>query len=118
MCAQNAQHLRRSLISKMFFVQTNIHTFQYPTLHKPPPIPDDVAAKMPATSNAPPYICELPSVCGTVDPAARDLLGRLLHIDPQQRLRSMYALERIAMYKGYAIADVRARKVSGERNCA
>lgn len=48
-----------------------------------------------------------------LDMPSRDLLGRLLHIDPQQRLRSLYSLERIAMYKGYPIADVRRRKVNG-----
>lgn len=44
------------------------------------------------------------------DRSGRDLLTRLLEIDPQKRLRSLYALERIAMYKNYSFADVRMKK--------
>lgn len=43
--------------------------------------------------------------------AARDLLARLLEPNPQLRLRSLYALERIAMYQNFSFADVRNKMV-------
>lgn len=59
--------------------------------------------------------CLIPDLDSTpstaYDRSGRDLLGRLLEPNPQQRLRSLYALERIAMYKNYSFADVRNKKV-------
>lgn len=54
--------------------------------------------------------CVLPE-CITLDNASSDLLRRLLEVNPQHRLRSLMALERIAMYKGFSFEDVQQKKV-------
>lgn len=89
---------------------------QYPTLRKCSNTTSNAALAGQSTPDAmsptvDEYTCDLPDTVTSLDMPSRDLLGRLLHIDPHQRLRSLYSLERIAMYKGYAIADVRRRKV-------
>lgn len=58
-------------------------------------------------------IPELDATSSSLDNACsgRDLLNRLLDLDPQKRLRSLYALERIAMYKNYSFDDVKNKKV-------
>ncbi|CAB3388104.1 Hypothetical predicted protein, partial [Cloeon dipterum] len=55
---------------------------------------------------------EAPAAPDRCDPAGRDLLGRLLQIEPQKRLRSLLTLQGIAFYKDFSFADVRARKSS------
>ncbi|KAK9888153.1 hypothetical protein WA026_000422 [Henosepilachna vigintioctopunctata] len=47
-----------------------------------------------------------------LDTPSRDLLLRLLQIDPSRRLRSLRTLTTIAFYKGYNIQDVQEKKVS------
>lgn len=44
--------------------------------------------------------------------ASKDLLRRLLETNPQHRLKSMLALQRIAFFHNYNIDDVRHMKVS------
>lgn len=55
--------------------------------------------------------CVLPDIT-TLDKSSSDLLQRLLEVNPQHRLRSLMALERIAMYKGYSFDDVQQKKVN------
>ncbi|XP_065348069.1 serine/threonine-protein kinase S6KL [Cloeon dipterum] len=55
---------------------------------------------------------EAPAAPDRCEPAGRDLLGRLLQIEPQKRLRSLLTLQGIAFYKDFSFADVRARKSS------
>lgn len=55
--------------------------------------------------------CVLPD-CIALDNSSSDLLRRLLEVNPQHRLRSLFALERIAMYKGFSLDDVQKKKVS------
>lgn len=43
--------------------------------------------------------------------SAKDLLYRLLDVDPVKRLHSLRTLKNIAFYKGYSFADVYNKKV-------
>lgn len=56
--------------------------------------------------------CILPEEASKLNPPSIDLLNRLLEIKPQYRLRSLYSLERIAIYMGYNFANVRSKKVT------
>lgn len=47
-----------------------------------------------------------------LDVAIKDLLLRLLEVDPTRRLRSLRTLQTIAFYKGFDFQKVRERKVS------
>lgn len=47
-----------------------------------------------------------------LDVAVKDLLLRLLEVDPSRRLRSLRTLQTIAFYKGFNFEKVRERKVS------
>lgn len=60
--------------------------------------------------------CELPSDTKhrKLDKPSIDLLNRLLDVDPQNRLKSLIGLKRIAMYKGYDFEMVKLKKVSIE----
>lgn len=42
----------------------------------------------------------------------KDLLLRLLEFKPETRIRSIFGLQRIAMYKGFNFDDVKKRKVT------
>lgn len=53
--------------------------------------------------------CVLPDSI-TLDNTSADMLRRLLEVNPQHRLRSLLALERIAMYKGFSFDDVHQKK--------
>lgn len=44
--------------------------------------------------------------------AAKDLLNRLLIVNPQKRLHSLSALQNIAYFKDISFADVRSKKIS------
>lgn len=44
--------------------------------------------------------------------ASKDLLRRLLESNPQHRLKSLLALQRIAFFHNYSFDDVRQMKVS------
>lgn len=73
---------------------------------------------MPQTSPEVEFRCVLPELDSSTltnssyDRSGRDLLTRLLEPNPQQRLRSLYSLERIAFYKDYHLNDVKRKKVS------
>ena len=43
---------------------------------------------------------------------SKDLLMRLLEAKPECRLRSIFQLQRIAMFMGFSFEDVRKKKVS------
>lgn len=58
---------------------------------------------------------ELPEGISAIADDCTDLLRRLLDYDPQQRIRSMFKLQRIAFYMGYNFDDVKKKKVSA--NC-
>jgi serine/threonine protein kinase len=47
----------------------------------------------------------------TLDGASKDLLNRLLEKNPQYRLKSVMALERIAFFHNFSMDDVRHKKV-------
>ncbi|KAF5282896.1 hypothetical protein FQR65_LT14173 [Abscondita terminalis] len=47
-----------------------------------------------------------------VEMPPRDLLRRLLEIDPTKRLRSVRVLQTILLYKGYNWEDVKTKKFS------
>lgn len=47
-----------------------------------------------------------------LDGPSKDLLARLLVVDPQKRLHSLRALGTIAFFKGYSFEDVKVKKVS------
>jgi len=47
-----------------------------------------------------------------LDGPSKDLLARLLVVDPQKRLHSLRALSTIAFFKGYSFEDVQVKKVS------
>lgn len=47
-----------------------------------------------------------------LDAPSKDLLARLLVVDPQKRLHSLRALGTIAFFKGYNFEDVKGKKVS------
>lgn len=49
-----------------------------------------------------------------LDPAARDLLNRLMEKNPQHRLKSILALQRIAYFHNFNFDDVRHRKVRND----
>lgn len=55
--------------------------------------------------------CNLPQKSVNLRKPCLDLLNRLLEIKPQQRLRSLIGLEKIAIYKGYSFEDVRKKRV-------
>lgn len=44
--------------------------------------------------------------------ASKDLLRRLLEVDPKHRLKSLLALQRIAFFHNYSFDDIRHMKVS------
>lgn len=46
-----------------------------------------------------------------IDVKTKDLLLRLLELDPSKRLRSIMKLQTIAFYKDYNFNDVKKRKV-------
>lgn len=46
-----------------------------------------------------------------LDPPSRDLLQRLLEIDPKKRLRSLRSLTTIAFFKGYDFQKVKMKSV-------
>lgn len=46
--------------------------------------------------------------------AAKDLITRLLIINPHKRLHSLSALQNIAYFKGFSFADVRSKKISSK----
>ncbi|XP_017778207.1 PREDICTED: serine/threonine-protein kinase S6KL-like isoform X2 [Nicrophorus vespilloides] len=47
-----------------------------------------------------------------LDHPSRDLLRRLLEMEPTKRLRSLRTLHTIAFYKDFSFEDVRNRKIS------
>lgn len=47
-----------------------------------------------------------------LDVAVKDLLLRLLEVDPSRRVRSLRTLQTIAFFKGFDFEKVRERKVS------
>lgn len=60
---------------------------------------------------------ELPKeMTGPATNDCTDLLNRLLDYDPQNRIRSMFKLQRIAFYMGYNFDDVRKKKVNAPFN--
>ncbi|KAF4527849.1 hypothetical protein B566_EDAN016494 [Ephemera danica] len=44
--------------------------------------------------------------------AARDLVARLLCVEPHRRLRSLLALRNIAFFKGFKFDEIREMKIS------
>lgn len=47
----------------------------------------------------------------TLDAASKDLLNRLMEKNPQHRLKSVMALQRISFFHNFNIDDVRHKKV-------
>lgn len=47
-----------------------------------------------------------------LDEASKDLLRRLLEVNPKHRLKSLLALQRIAFFHNYNFDDIRHMKVS------
>lgn len=78
--------------------------FQYPSPVIPPSENNDKdeSIKKPGS---------LPDGGVNLDLPSRDLLGRLLEVDPVRRLRSLRTLQTIAFYKGYNFEDVKKKKV-------
>lgn len=52
-----------------------------------------------------------PHLLAAIHSDGRDLLERMLIINPQERLRSLFALKRIAMYKDYDFNAVKSKRV-------
>lgn len=48
---------------------------------------------------------------GFLDVPSKDLLLRLLQVEPKQRLRSLRTLTTISFFKGYNFEDVKKKKV-------
>lgn len=53
----------------------------------------------------------LPIEYSTLPPDGRDLLDRLLEFAPERRIRSIFALQRIAYFMNFKFNDVRKKKV-------
>lgn len=53
----------------------------------------------------------LPEEAESLNPGSRDLLIRLLEINPKFRIKSLLALGRIAFFKGFNFEDVKHKKV-------
>lgn len=56
----------------------------------------------------------LPEEAKSLNPESRDLLMRLLEINPKLRIKSLLALGRIAFFKGFNFEDVKNKKVGDE----
>lgn len=55
---------------------------------------------------------ELPEEIAAASNDCKDLLNRLLDYEPQDRIRSIFKLQRIAFYMGYNFDDVKKKKVN------
>lgn len=53
----------------------------------------------------------LPVECATLSADAQDLLQRLLEFQPDRRIRSIFALQRIPFFKGFKFDDAKKKKV-------
>lgn len=53
----------------------------------------------------------LPDEAESLEAGSRDLLVRLLEVNPKFRIKSLLALGRIAFFKGYNFEDVQRKKV-------
>lgn len=53
----------------------------------------------------------LPDDCTTLPADAQDLLHRLLEFHPDRRIRSIFALQRIAFFMGFNFNDAKKKKV-------
>uniref|UniRef100_A0A1B0CWP2 Protein kinase domain-containing protein n=1 Tax=Lutzomyia longipalpis TaxID=7200 RepID=A0A1B0CWP2_LUTLO len=53
----------------------------------------------------------LPKEAENIPVAAKDLLQRLLVVNPQKRIRSVLSLERIAMYMAFSFEDCKLKKM-------
>lgn len=54
----------------------------------------------------------LPVDCATLPADAQDLLHRLLEFNPDRRIRSIFALQRIAFFMGFNFDDAKKKKVN------
>lgn len=54
---------------------------------------------------------QFPKECAPLPNDCKDLLNRLLDYEPQNRIRSLFKLQRIAFYMNYNFADVKRKKV-------
>ncbi|XP_059488241.1 serine/threonine-protein kinase S6KL isoform X2 [Neocloeon triangulifer] len=70
-----------------------------------------ITGDFPARRQSPAALTAPDAAPGRCDAAGRDLLARLLHPDPQKRLRSLLTLHTIAFFKDFNFADIRARKL-------
>lgn len=52
-----------------------------------------------------------PTLLAAIHSDGKDLLERMLIIDPQERLRSLFSLKRIAMYKDFDFDAVKSKRV-------
>lgn len=55
---------------------------------------------------------QLPNEMESASNDCKDLLQRLLEYEPQDRIRSLFKLQRIAFYMGYNFDDVKKKKVN------
>lgn len=107
--AANGPSANRLALSNIwFFVAMNrsvdYFTLQYPT--------SAVASENDPKSTISRKPGSLPDgVC--LDVAVKDLLLRLLEVDPTKRLRSLRTLQTIAFYKGFDFEKVKEKKVKG-----
>ncbi|CAH1108502.1 unnamed protein product [Psylliodes chrysocephalus] len=74
-------------------------TNEYPS----PPVDSEPSPEERKPGSLPPNV--------DLDVPSRDLLLRLLQIDPKKRLRSVRTLETIAFYKGYSFLDVKEKRI-------
>lgn len=96
--------MNNCLIQKIY--ETSVcFTFQYPTSV----VPSDNDAKSEETKKP----GTLPEGL-ILDVAVKDLLLRLLEIEPTKRLRSLRTLQTIAFYKNFDFEGVKEKKVSSK----
>lgn len=111
---KNEEEVDYALPTTVLSETRQISTGAIPKHAKAIPITESQIKTKPASPPAPipSNKSVLPDEAATIDPALKDLLIRLLERNPQYRLKSVLALERIALYKNYKIEDVRNRKTS------
>lgn len=82
----------------------NIGLINIPSISQPSHSPDGATESTKKLILLPEEADALPLDC-------KDLLLRLLEFKPETRIRSIFGLQRIAMFKGFNFDDVRKRKV-------
>ena len=89
-----------TLINYIYVVQLMFSSFQYPIIQRSD-------QEVPCSSR----MVVLPENV-VLDVPTKDLLLRLLEVDPTRRLRNLRTLETIAFYKNYNFKHVKEKKAS------